>query len=135
MLGQIRTSRMIATMEGAVDNALDLYQGEAVDLPFVVTDSAGAPVNLTSYTILWRMKAELDDASYVVSKVSTDAAEISKDTPTKGIGTVHLLTADWEDVDVGVYRHELWLTASSNDHLAIIASPCRVNEADAPSLA
>lgn len=127
MLGKIRVSRMVATFEGAVENALELYQGEAVDLPFAVTDAVGAPVDLTTYTVHWRVKRTTADASYTLQKVSP--TNITIDNAAKGLGTVHVASADLATEDVGIFVHDMWIEDGVDAHIAIVPSPLELSEA------
>jgi hypothetical protein len=127
MLGKIRVSRMIATFEGAAENALDLYQGEAVDLPFSVVDAVGAPVDLTTYTVHWRVKRTTADASYKLQKVSP--TNITIDNATKGLGTVHVASADLATEDEGVYVHDMWIEDGSKAHITMTPAHLNLHEA------
>lgn len=74
--------------EGSSPTAIELYQGDTLDVRFTIEDENGSPVNLTSWNVRFRVfGTDILKSSEVVGEITiTDAAA--------GIAIVHILPAD-----------------------------------------
>jgi hypothetical protein len=79
--------------------------------PVTVTDSLGAPINLTGQTLYFTVKRVLDDdltdANAVISKNITNHSD-----PTNGISSVVILSTDTSSLEVGKYFFDLQFGAN-----------------------
>lgn len=77
----------------------EMFRGDSAEFELTVTKDA-APVNLTGGQLRFSAKRSKDDpdADAVVSKVSTDTAQIEITNAAGGLATVKMVPADTEDL-------------------------------------
>lgn len=93
---------------------VSMFAGDTKHLETTVTDDAGAAKTLGGATIRYAMATSPQDEA-VVSKATPDDAEISIDSPSEGVFTIHLDPADTEALTATTYYHEAEVTDSQGN--------------------
>lgn len=96
------------------------FVGQDTDIPFSVTDAAGAPQNMTGWALEFILRA-LDDGEQVLKKTTAlGQVVIGNGAGTNDRATVAITRADTLNVVPGVYAYALWRTSTnSNTVLAV----------------
>lgn len=98
----------------------ELTQGVDKDLVFVVKDSSGVVVDLTSSTIFWKLMEDDVNGDVKISKGSDSIGGVVLTTPLSGVFTVTI--ADTETVSLsGTYYHEAKVIDSSGN-ISLVSS-------------
>jgi len=99
------------------------FQGEDKKLEFTVTDSAGAPVNCTTFTLLWELyPAQGAGGARLISKSGASITLFNVAGTNDGV-RVQLSDTDTIDaagvelVPAGGYWHELWKVNEGDEQL------------------
>lgn len=85
-------------------------KNENFQIPFQLKTSSGGLVDITSSTITCYIKESPEAASIVITKVSTDTAQIQKLIAASGIGVVKILAANTASLDNRTYYYEIFTT-------------------------
>ncbi len=91
----------------AIRQNFEMHQGDDVSVAFSVTDDAGAVVDLTGTTVVWRMAPSKYSASPSISK--STASGITVTDAVGGKFTVAIDAADTAGLG-GIYYHEAQVT-------------------------
>lgn len=88
------------------------FRGEDKFLTFLVVDSAGDPVDMTTWTLKWQIEELHDGETDVLAKVSSAGIEVSDSAGTNDLATVTIESTDTAAIEPRVYRQSLWRTDS-----------------------
>lgn len=91
----------------ATATAITIVQGEAHTLQWTITNSAGATVNVSSYTATLRLSK---DNATTVAEFTGDATSFGA----SGIVVFDLLNADTAAIAEGMYSYQVWLRISAS---------------------
>lgn len=98
------------------------FEGEAKNLPFgPVTDINGATVDLTGASATWVMYRNDAAQTTMLTKTKTGGG-ITFDAGTGGTGTIIIADGDTTDMGGESYPHELVITKSGNDQVALVGT-------------
>ena len=86
----------------------EVYAGDDKEVTITVRDENSEILNLTGYTLNWVMSDEDEDA--ILTKTLSDGLSVA--TPSNGQVLLTLVPADTEDLEPGIYHHELEITSS-----------------------
>ena len=92
----------------ATTNDIDIFAGDSLDIHHVVADPDGVPVDLVGAQAVYAVAKSVKDAEPLFTKRSTAPGEI--DLSITGDITIHLRSADTENMPKGNYYHEAQVT-------------------------
>ena len=89
----------------------EVWAGDDKEITVIVREEDDSLLDLSGYTFNWVMY-DLDDESVHLTK--TLSTGLSVPTPSNGEVVITLEPDDTENLDTGLYRHELEATSSTN---------------------
>jgi len=98
------------------DQNFELYAGDSKDIVVTVTDSNGAAVNLTNFTIFWKLTLLPTSSTALISKAV--GTGIVKTNPSGGIFTVTITNTDTATL-AGCYYHEAKIVDGSSNEFTV----------------
>jgi len=90
---------------------IDLARGTDRTLRLTVTED-GVAVDITDADLTFTVRVDLASATTVIQKTTADPAEIDLTDPENGIAEIYLVPTDTEDLAVGTYVYDVWMTLS-----------------------
>jgi hypothetical protein len=95
---------MAAIVNITVENDADFYR-----VFQYVTESSGAPINMTGGTLEMMLRRHAEDVEALM-RLATDTGEIVMTDPPNGFFTILIKQEDLERLDLGSYDHSLIMT-------------------------
>lgn len=120
------TSQNLSDVTGYLSQQapVSVVAGEANTFPFTVTNSSGAPLNITGWTIYFSVKKFSTDEDYLIYKASTTPAQITILDALNGRGEIYTTSADTialcPTVFAAPYFYDLWALMSNSTYKTII---------------
>jgi len=101
---------------------ISIYKGDSRTLEVTVTDTSGAAVDITGYTMKFTVKKSEADTTNTIQKTTTLATEIDLTDPANGIAEVYLLPADTLNLKAGTYVYDVEVTTDTSKVYTVIKS-------------
>ena len=95
---------------------LTIYEGEDKTWDVTITDSVGAPIDITGYTFLFVVKYKVtdEDSTSIIKKIITSHSD-----PTNGVTQIIVLESDTEDIN-GKYLYDFQMEDDSGSRSVVI---------------
>jgi hypothetical protein len=96
-----------------IPKSANWYRYETKTITITVLTAAGAPVNLTSIDLSWRIMRAQGSSTIYLTRVTPTGISISG--AGSNIAVINITVSDYTALPAGIHYHELW--DSENDYL------------------
>jgi hypothetical protein len=105
---------------GPRQHPIAIARGSDRELLLIVQDAAGKTVDLTGATLTLTAKARLGATAALITKISSDVAQIDIFDPTGGRAHLFFVPADTDALPANDYPYDIWLTVLDGEKYQIV---------------
>jgi len=104
------------------NRTVTVIRGSSKTLRVTVQDSSETPIDISGSTVFFSAKEKVSDTVALISKNSTNPAEIALTDPTNGVAEIYLVPSDTQSLDSGRLLYDVWIVLVSGARHSIIQS-------------
>lgn len=118
-----QSSASITQTRAKAYGPLEFHAGEDVTIDLEINILAGTDESLASDTLIWHMRRQGNRLTSVKKETGDGITHTGEST---GVATITIDSADTDNLEPGIYEHQLWLKDSSGDYEEIMRGLIRL---------
>lgn len=107
-----------------VDNKIVMFLGNSETFELEVTDENDAVVPITDAEIIFSVKADFDDESYIFQRKNSFAggndSQIKITDGANGLAEIYLVPENTADLPAGTYVYDVWVKLTTGEEKTVV---------------
>lgn len=102
------------------ENSVPFIRGVSKTLTLTVVNLSGDPVDLTGASVYFTVKREIFDRVPVITKTTSNVAEVAITNPKGGIASIYIDPADTQNLDIHPFVFDVWVVLPSGKRYCVV---------------